>query len=129
MNLKLALTVISASILLVPPLGLAAEKKVKVKKETVTMNGRVDSIDAKTKTITVKRNDGVKERHVVTKDTEIRNGEKVATFTDIKVGHVVEGTRVKKSESEYEVTKISKFGPHGEKTTIIKSEEKTKVKK
>jgi hypothetical protein len=40
---------------------------------------------------------------------------KPAKFEDIKVGDWVSGTRLKKSDTEYEVLKITKFGPKTEK--------------
>ena len=76
---------------------------------------RADTLDAATKTITTKRKDGVEVKSVVTEKTEIKNGDAVAKFEDIKVGDYVSGSRIKKSETEYEVVKITKFGPKAEK--------------
>ena len=74
------------------------------------MNSRADEIDAAGKTFTTKRKDGVAVKHVVTDKTEIKQGDAAATFGDIKVGDTVAGSRLKKSETEYEVVKITKFG-------------------
>lgn len=74
------------------------------------MNSRVDEIDAAGKTFTTKRKDGVAVKHVVTDKTDIKQGDAAATFGDIKVGDTVAGSRVKKSDTEYEVVKITKFG-------------------
>lgn len=86
------------------------------------MNARADSIDASAKTFSMKRKDGVEVKHVVTDKTEIKQGEAVAKFGDIKVGDMVSGLRNKKSETEYEVVKITKFGPAAKKEP--KAEEK-----
>jgi hypothetical protein len=75
------------------------------------MYSRVDTIDTAGKTFINKRRDGVEVKHVVTDATEIKNGEAAAKFEDIKVGDYVSGLRLKKSEKEYEVVKITKFGP------------------
>ena len=74
------------------------------------MHSRVDAIDAAGKTFTNKRKDGVEVKHVVPATAEIKNGEAAAKFEDIKVGDYVSGLRLKKSETEYEVVKITKFG-------------------
>jgi len=54
-------------------------------------------------------------KNVVTATTDIKNGDAAAKFEDIKVGDYVSGSRIKKSETEYEIVKISKFGPKTEK--------------
>jgi hypothetical protein len=89
-----------------------AAKEVKAVKP-LPMNARVDEIDALAKTFTQVRKDGVRVKHVVTKDTPIHQGEAAAKFEDLKVGDMVGGLRVKKSAdgTEYEVVKITKFGP------------------
>lgn len=79
------------------------------------MHSRVDVIDAKAKTFTHKNKDGKEVKHVVTSKTEINNGDKSAKFEDIKVGDYVSGLRLKKSANEYEVVKITKFGPETKK--------------
>ena len=75
------------------------------------MHSRADAVDAAAKTFTMTRKDGVSIKHVVTATTEIKNGEAAAKFEDIKVGDFVSGLRNKKSDTEYEVVKITKFGP------------------
>jgi hypothetical protein len=79
------------------------------------MNSRADSIDASAKTFTHKTQDGKEVKHVVTDKTEIKNLGKDAAFADIKVGDYVSGLRRKKSDTEYEVVKITKFGPQVKK--------------
>src|SRR5205085_7273322 len=81
------------------------------------MNSRADEIDAAGKTFTTKRKDGVAVKHVITDKTEIKQGDTAATFGDIKVGDTIAGSRLKKSETEYEVVKITKFGPAKKKET------------
>lgn len=96
-----------------PALGAAkaaAVPKVKVEK-AMPMHAVVDSIDATAKSFTQKTKDGKMIKHMVTDKTEIKNGDKVAKFEDIKVGDNVHGMRLKKSETEYEVVKITKFEP------------------
>lgn len=75
------------------------------------MHSRADAIDAAAKTFTMTRKDGVSIKHVVTATTEIKNGEAAAKFEDIKAGDYVNGLRNKKSDTEYEVVKITSFGP------------------
>jgi hypothetical protein len=77
------------------------------------MNARVDEIDASAKTFTQVRKDGVRVKHVLTQDTPIHQGEAAAKFEDLKVGDMVGGLRIKKNPdgTEYEVVKITKFGP------------------
>ena len=74
------------------------------------MNARADSIDVATKTFTMKRKDGGEGKHVVSETTEIKQGEAAAKFEDIKVGDVGSGLRNKKSDTEYAIVKITKFG-------------------
>ena len=92
-----------------------APKPVEVTKvkpdKPLPMHSMVDSIDATAMTFTHKNKDGKVVKHVVTAKTEIKNGEKAAKFEDIKVGDYVSGLRLKKSDTEYEVVKITKFGP------------------
>jgi hypothetical protein len=91
------------------------------------MHSRADSIDASAKTFTHKTQDGKEVKHVVTDKTEIKNHDKDATFADIKVGDYVSGLRRKKSDTEYEVVKITKFGPEEKKAGgKKKTEEKPK---
>jgi hypothetical protein len=93
------------------PAAAPAEKAEKKANRPLPMHTRVDSLDAKAKTFTMKRKDGVEVKHVVTATTEIKNGDAAAKFEDIKVGDYVNGLRLKKSETEYEVVKITKIGP------------------
>lgn len=87
----------------------AAEKNTATK--SLPMNARVDSMDASAKTFTMKRKDGVEVKHILTDATEIKNSGADAKLEDIKVGDWVSGSRTKKSNNEYEVVKITKFGP------------------
>ena len=93
----------------------AAAEKVVGEGKSLPMNSRADSIDAAAKTFSMKRKDGVEVKHVVTETTEIKNGAAAAKFEDIKVGDYVAGLRKKKSDTEYEVVKITKFAPKAEK--------------
>ena len=77
----------------------------------IAMNSRADEIDAAGKTFTTKRKDGVAVKHVVTDKTDIKQGDAAAKFGDIKTGDTVAGSQIKKSDTEYEVVKITKFGP------------------
>ena len=76
------------------------------------MHSRVDEIDAAGKTFTQVTRDGKRVKHVVTKDTDIKQGTSSAKFDEIKVGDMVSGSRLKKNEegTEYEIVKITKFG-------------------
>jgi hypothetical protein len=88
----------------------AAEKAGKAGK-ALPMYARVDSIDPSTKSFIHKSKDGKETKHVLSASAEIKNGGAEAKFEDIKVGDTVSGLRVKKSDTEYEITKITKFGP------------------
>lgn len=90
---------------------------------------KVDTIDAATKTFTHKNKDGTEVKFVATEKTEVKNGEAAATFADIKVGDTVSGSRIKKSATEYDVVKITKFGPAPEKKTKTPGEAKPEEKK
>jgi hypothetical protein len=92
------------------------------KARPLPMNSRADSIDNTNKTFTMKRKDGVEVKHVLAATAEIKNGDAPASFSDIKKGDWVSGSRFKKSETEYEVVKITKFGPREKKDD--KKEEK-----
>src|SRR4030095_6193228 len=90
-----------------PAAAPAAEKPAKKANGPVPMYTRVDSIDAKAKTFTLKRKgDGVEVKHIVTATTDIKNGDAAAKFEDIKVGDYVSGLRQRKGETEWEVLKI-----------------------
>ena len=82
----------------------------------VSLHTVVDSIDAAGKSFSHKNKDGKEVKNVVTAKTDIKNGDKVAKFEDIKVGDEVNGTRLKKSEGEYEVLKITYIGAPKPKT-------------
>ena len=92
-----------------------APEKVVGEGKAIPMHVRADAIDTKAKTFTMKKKDGVEVKHVITSTTTIMNGEATAKLEDIKVGEFVSGLRKKKSETEYEVVKITKFGPAPEK--------------
>ncbi len=132
MKKLLSIITLGAVALALPVSGLAAEKKAKpaaapaaapaegAKKaaeapatgeaKPLPMYTRVDSIDAKAKTFTNKKKDNTEVKHIITATTTIMNGEAAAKFEDIKVGDTVSGLRLKKSPTEYEVVKITKFG-------------------
>ncbi len=88
----------------------AAADAVKAAKP-LPMHSRADAIDAAAKTFTHKNVDGKEVKFTVTATTEIKNGDAAAKFEDIKVGDFVSGLRLKKSDTEWEVVKITKFGP------------------
>ena len=76
-----------------------------------------------------KNKDGVEVKNVVTDKTEIKNGEAAAKFGDIKLGESVSGLRLKKSDTEYEVVKITKFGPAAPKAPKAAGDAKPAEKK
>lgn len=81
----------------------------------IPMHVRADVVDTKAKTFMMKKKDGVEVKHVLTAATTIMNGETSAKLEDVKIGEFVSGLRRKKSDTEYEVVKITKFGPAPEK--------------
>ena len=81
----------------------------------IPMYVHADEIDVAGKTFTSTHKDGTKSKHTVPATAEIKNGEKAATLADIKVGDYVSGLRKKTGEHDYEVVKITKFGPKAEK--------------
>ena len=81
----------------------------------IPMYVRADEIDAAGKTFTQVNKDGKKAKHTIAATTEIKNGEVAAKLTDIKVGDYVSGLRKKTGENDYEVVKITKFGPKAAK--------------
>jgi hypothetical protein len=83
--------------------------------KAMPMYSEVSAIDVAAKSFTHKNKDGKEVKFVLTDKTEIKNGDAAAKFEDIKVGDWVSGSRLKKSETEYEVIKVSKFGPKAEK--------------
>lgn len=151
-----SLMVIAAVALGVPVSGLAAEKKAPAEKaaesakkaaekpataakegaekvvgegKSIPMHVRADAIDTKAKTFTMKRKDGVEVKHLLTDTTTIMNGEASAKLEDIKVGEYVSGLRKKKSDTEYEVVKITKFGAAPEKKPKTEGAPKSKEEK
>ena len=106
------------------PVAAAKDSVAKISGEgkAIPMHVRADSVDAKAKTFTMKRKDGVEIKHVVTDATTVMNGEAPAKLEDIQVGEYVSGMRKKLSDTEYEVVKITKFGAAPEKKQ--KAEEK-----
>ena len=90
---------------------------------------RIDAIDAATKTLTHKKKDGTELKLVVTNTTTIMNGEASAKFEDIKVGDTVSGSRLKKSPTEYDVVKITKFGVAVPRVKKADGEKKAEEKK
>jgi hypothetical protein len=79
------------------------------------MYSEVSTLDAAGKSWTHKNKDGKEVKFVVTDKTDIKQNGAAAKFEDIKVGDWVSGSRLKKSDTEYEVVKITKFGPKEEK--------------
>ena len=95
------------------PAAPAAEKPKSDK--PIPMYVHVDEIDVAGKSFTSAHKDGTKSKHTIPATAEIKNGEKAATLADIKVGDYVSGLRKKSGEHEYEVVKITKFGPKAAK--------------
>jgi hypothetical protein len=81
----------------------------------IPLYSEVTTIDTAGKSWTHKNKDGKEVKFVLTDKTEVMNLGKPAKFEDVKVGDWVSGTRLKKSDTEYEVVKITKFGPKTEK--------------
>jgi hypothetical protein len=101
-----------------PPLELSEGAAAPVRDsgtiKKLPMRIRVDAIDPSGTTLITERKDGVRIRSVVTDRTEIRNGFAEATFAEIKVGDMVNGSRVKRAEDKYEVLSVTKIEPSGE---------------
>ena len=97
----------------------ADDAKAKAEKP-IPMYVHADEIDLSAKTITQVTKDGRKSVNTLTATTEIKNGEAEAKFEDIKVGDYISGSRKKTADGEYEVVKITKFGPKAEKATDAK---------
>lgn len=156
----LTLTIVAAFGLSLPTLAFAQEKKKKTEAapaagakkpaaagapaapakkapaKAIPMYVRADSIDAAGKSFTMKTKEGKEIKHMLSETTEIKNGEAAAKLEDIKEGDWVSGSRMKKSDTEYDVVKITKFGPKpeakdakGAKKEAPKAEEKTPDKK
>jgi len=79
--------------------------------KNIPMHSQVTTIDVAGKSFTHKNADGKEVKFVLTEKTEIKQGKADAKFEDIKVGDWVSGLRLKKSDTEWEVVKITKFGP------------------
>lgn len=107
----------------------AAKPEAKAEKP-FPMNAMATEIDAAAKTFTHVTKDGKRVKHTVAATTEIKNGEAAAKFEDIKVGDQVSGSRNKKNAdgTEYEVVKITKFGPKAAKKEGEKPAEKPAAK-
>ena len=84
--------------------------------KSIPMYSEVSSIDTAGKSWIHKNKSGKEVKFVVTDKTDIKNNGAAAKFDDIKVGDWVSGSRVKKSDTEYEVVKITKFGAKTEKS-------------
>ena len=97
------------------PAATPAAKPAEKPAKSMPMYSEVSTIDVAAKTFTHKNKDGKEVKFVLTDKTEIKNGDAAAKLEDIKVGDYVSGSRLKKSETEYEVIKISKFGAKAEK--------------
>jgi hypothetical protein len=91
--------------------------------KVMPMNHKVDVIDAAKKTLTYTTQKGKTTVNVITDKTVIMQGDKPAAFTDIKVGDVVAGSHIQKSEGVFEVVKITKFGPAESKEDKKKDKE------
>jgi len=83
--------------------------------QPVPLYTEVSSIDTVGRTWTHKNKDGKEVKFFVTSKTDITNNRATAQFDDIKVGDWVSGLRLKKNDTEYEVIKITKFGPKTDK--------------
>ena len=81
----------------------------------IPMYSEVTTIDPATKSWIHKNASGKEVKFVVTDQTEVKQMGVAAKFEDIKVGDWVSGVRLKKSDTEYEVLKITKFGVKSEK--------------
>jgi hypothetical protein len=119
------LIIVAALAFGLPAVSSAAEKKMKAAdapkseeakpKEAkpagdkpMPMHFKVDAIDGTTFTHTNK--DGTVVKCVATDKTEVANDGKPAKLKDIKVGDTINGLRLKKSPTEYEIVKITGFG-------------------
>jgi hypothetical protein len=94
----------------VPAVPATPTEKPKTDAKPAPFHTIVDSIDAKGQSFTHKNKDGKEVKFVVTSKTELLNEGKSATFADIKVGDEVTGTRLKKSDTEYDVVKTGYIG-------------------
>lgn len=116
------------------PAAAPAEKPKADAGKPMAFHTVVDSIDASGKSFTHKNKDGKVVKNVVTSKTELKNEDKDAKFEDIKVGDEVTGSRLKKSDTEYEVVKTTYIGapkkkaekPAGEKKPDAPAKPNTK---
>jgi len=129
MKKLLSIVALTALVVGLPSGSFAADKKAKpaatpaatpapatpAPVKPIPLYSEASSIDAAARTFTHKNKDGKEVKFVLTDKTEIKNGKADAKFEDIKVGDWVSGLRLKKSDTEYEVLKITKFGPKTEK--------------
>ena len=106
-----SLTSVSTLVALAIALSTSAFAQETKSAKELPMNSRVDSIDAAAKSWIQKTKEGKEVKHVLGSTAEIKNNGADAKFEDIKVGDTVAGLRLKKSDTEYEVIKITKFGP------------------
>jgi hypothetical protein len=81
----------------------------------IPLYSEVSTIDTAGKSWTHKNKDGKEVKFVVTATTDIKQAGAPAKFEDIKVGDWVSGLRKKTGDNEYEVIKITKFGPKAPK--------------
>ena len=113
MNTLFRLFAAGALAFVLPVSGFGAENSpaaIPTQAKPIGMYTKVDAIDAAGKTFTHRNKDGKVVKFVLTDKTEIKNVDKPATLGDIKVGDTVSGSRIKKSDTEYQVVKITKFG-------------------
>jgi hypothetical protein len=99
------------------PVPAKAEKAPATAKvaKAMPMHTKVDTIDVATKSYTHTTQKGTKVTNTLTATSVVMQGDKPAQFSDIKVGDYVSGTHLKKSDTEYEIVKITKFGPEAPK--------------
>ena len=90
--------------------GAVETPKAAAATKPLPMHTVVDSIDASGKSFSHKNKDGKEVKYVTTAKTEFKNEDKEAKFEDIKVGNEVNGLRIKKSDTEYEVVKTTYIG-------------------
>ena len=83
---------------------------------TMPMHVKVDTIDAAAKSFTHTTKKGTKVTNRLTAASIVMQGDKPANFSDLKVGDYVSGSHLKKSDTDYEIVKITKFGPEAPKT-------------
>lgn len=87
-----------------PPAAAAAAKEKKLPFAAVA-----SSVDATG--FTHKNKDGTLERFTVSEKTPVENDKAAAKWADVKPGDEIHGSRLKKADNEWEVIKITHFGP------------------